>query len=641
VIQVSNQIRQVNAPEGLADIITDSPFAYEIRFYLPSQVSSVTNGYGLYYLLGSPSPFVTWTIQNPDASTNVFNRLSITETRGGVGNTYSYAYTAATGTWVIDYPGGLREDQVVSTINTNTTSGYGYTRTVVATTSLPGGSVQSKTERVYQNLGGSRAYNNQEHLVQETLSPDTAPKTTTYAYDAGYMGNGTFQPLRIVVHPDGSWQYYQYGFDFGDPGSLPNGKLRVYGAYSGLGDTPVPVSFHGSWPTILGNYRYTQYSYDPLSGSGDDGTLEPYSPRTITTDQQDASAGYLPVSLEYRVFLPGETHAIRCQTSSAVWSDTNNLVTITKYFTNGPNVNRVQSVQNPDGTMVLYQYAQAGDGSQTNTVWSGQPNSGGTSIIDGTMDVTVIGPVGQMVSHTVSDIVSGGTVLQKDLFSSYDSFNRPQQVSHLDNTTEITHYDCCETDYAVDRDSVTNFYGYDAMKRPITSTRLGITTTSVLGPLGRVVATIRTGSDNSQVTLGQSQYDLAGRLVAETNALLGVTRYGEGTDPVTGGLVRTNTYADGGTRLEWYYLDGSLKQVTGTAVHPVQYFSGLDNDGPFTTEIKVASGGGTNEWTKTSSDFLGRPYKTLYADNASSQSYYNNQGQLWKEIDPIGVGHNY
>ncbi|SPE55547.1 hypothetical protein SBV1_2230001 [Verrucomicrobia bacterium] len=36
----------------------------------------------------------------------------------------------------------------------------------------------------------------------------------------------------------------------------------------------------------------------------------------------------------------------------------------------------------------------------------------------------------------------------------------------------------------------------------------------------------------------------------------------------------TKTNPDGGTRIEHYYLDGSMKLVSGTAVHPVQYFYG-------------------------------------------------------------------
>jgi hypothetical protein len=75
-------------------------------------------------------------------------------------------------------------------------------------------------------------------------------------------------------------------------------------------------------------------------------------------------------------------------------------------------------------------------------------------------------------------------------------------------------------------------------------------------------------------------------LVAETNALDGVTFYARGTN-ASGQTVLTNTAPDGGVRLETYYQDGSLLSVTGSAVHPVQYLYGVDADGEYKTEIKV------------------------------------------------------
>ncbi len=72
---------------------------------------------------------------------------------------------------------------------------------------------------------------------------------------------------------------------------------------------------------------------------------------------------------------------------------------------------------------------------------------------------------------------------------------------------------------------------------------------------------------------------------------------------------------------------------------PVRYEYGVESEGGvqryYMREIKLnSSGGDTSEWTKTYTDMLGRAYKTVYADSASSQSFYNNQGQLWKQVDP-------
>ena len=632
-VKVSDQIRQVKAPEALADIVVDDAFSYEIKYYLPSQVGSQVDG--VYQVSGAP--FVTWKIQNPDASTDTYNRLRLTETRGTDVKVYDCSYTASTGSWKFDYPGGVREDEVVTTSTANPS---GLTVVVTSTTRVPGGPDQFKVRRVYQATfpNGNHRPPGGLALVEETLDPDTNPKTTAYTYDNSNVANGLFHPLKMVVHPDGSWQYYIYNYyewGFDHPG-------QISAAYSSFGDQPAPLP--GQWPDSS-QCRRIVYYYDPVSAD-DDGTLSPNSPRTTIEYVKDE-----PVSTSYLVVLPGERREIRCQEPYADPDDPDNLVTITKYYTDGPNTNRVKSIENPDGTMAIYEYAQATDGSQTNTVWSGQPNVGKTAIVDGVKTVTIIGPVAQMISRTQIDIASGVT-LSREIYGNYDEFNRPQQVTHLDGTSDQTQYACCGVDLTIDRDGAVTQYWYDGMKRQVANTRLNITTSYVLDSVGNVLKTIRIGSDNSQITLNRAGYDLAGRLVAETNALGGGTAYVE-TQNSLGALVRTTTNPGGGTRVEEYYLDGSLKQVTGTAVHPVRYVNDIewtwpspDYSQPFSEEIKLNTDGtDSSEWTKTYTDALGRTYKTLYpdstpddlSDNPYSQSFYNNQGQLWKQVDPDGV----
>src|SRR5205085_977253 len=80
--------------------------------------------------------------------------------------------------------------------------------------------------------------------------------------------------------------------------------------------------------------------------------------------------------------------------------------------------------------------------------------------------------------------------------------------------------------------------------------------------------------------------------------------------------------------------------LSGTGAHPSSYLYGLDADGPYRVEVRLASGGGTNEWTKTSLDPVGRPYKNLFpgaSGTASSISYYNARGQRTNQIDPDAV----
>jgi hypothetical protein len=44
LINVGGQLRQVYAPQALAEVVTINDFSYEIRYYLPSQVGAQVGG---------------------------------------------------------------------------------------------------------------------------------------------------------------------------------------------------------------------------------------------------------------------------------------------------------------------------------------------------------------------------------------------------------------------------------------------------------------------------------------------------------------------------------------------------------------------------------------------------------------------
>jgi len=226
--------------------------------------------------------------------------------------------------------------------------------------------------------------------------------------------------------------------------------------------------------------------------------------------------------------------------------------------------------------------------------------------------------------------------------TNFDSFQRSQQVIHLDGTSDQREFGCCGLANTTDRDGVMTQYTYDIMKRRVSSARLGITVSNVFDSAGQLLKTIRIGSDNSQIVLHQAAYDTGGRIISETNALNGPTTYGYGFNS-SGLPQKTTTYADGGTRIEVNYLDGRLQSVTGTAVHGKGYTYGTgtdinDNTCSYTTETSLdALGNPTSEYTTTYTDMLGRTTEVLYADGSYSQSFYNSLGQLGNSVDPDGV----
>src|SRR5204862_6643943 len=116
------------------------------------------------------------------------------------------------------------------------------------------------------------------------------------------------------------------------------------------------------------------YDYAFLSGSGDTGT-ETNRPRTTIE--------YIlgkEISRSYLVLLNGEQREIECVTAGASWNDTNNLVTTTKFYTNGPFKGLTLSTLVPDGILTLYEY-YTNSSTRTNVVWQGQPNATNTAVI--------------------------------------------------------------------------------------------------------------------------------------------------------------------------------------------------------------------------------------------------------------------
>ena len=256
-----------------------------------------------------------------------------------------------------------------------------------------------------------------------------------------------------------------------------------------------------------------------------------------------------------------------------------------------------------------------------------------------------------MMTNQVYDVASG-ILTSQEIYSDYDDQLRPQKVTYLDGTFTQTSYGCCGPDNVTDRDGIMTTYAYDELKRKTNETRLGISLGYVYDAAGQIIKTTRTGTNGTTIVLHQAGYDLAGRLIAETNAVGVVTTYGYSTNS-DGMNLKSTTNAVGtaseATRIELYAKDGTLLKVTGTGVvSPMRYTNGVEQVSgvyrKYTQEIKLdASGADTGEWKKTYVDLAGRAFKTVYPDGATEQKIYNTAGQLVREIDADGVSitHSY
>jgi len=587
-------LRQVNAPEGLAEITTNSATEYTINLYSATNVLGQTNG--LYSLSGTPQTTVT--IESPGGDTN---QLIVTESRQGVDTVFAYLWV--TNGWQLTTGGGLRQETKNTVWSQSNT-----VRTVTQTVRNADGSVVKNDIQTYQMFPTG------EHLTQEILGVGASAQTNTYIY----MTNGF---LLQSVLANGSWQYYVY-----------DSQDRPIQVFSSFGNQTITTN-----PALC---RMVAYDYSPndVSGSGDDGHISLGTPRQAVEYLEGQE-----IKRTYNVFLPNEHQEIQCVAPGAAWNDPNNLVTTTMTCPlSSSHAGEILSVQQPDGTIEIHLYGN-GYENTTNITLNGHPDGSGTNIDLGTETVDVIGPYGLLSSRTVYDTPSG--IMTSSESYAYDSYYRLTTTTYLDGTYEQNNYDCCTLNSKQNRDGSITYYVYDALKRLVSTTYNGITVSNVFDAEGKILATIRYGTDGTATTNQISTFDTSGFQTSSADALQHLTTYTNYIDG-SGQTIKQITYPDLSTRTETYAMDGSLFEVTGTAVEGVRYEYGVEDDNSgvqhaFTETIPLNTDGtDSQEWTKSYTDSAGRAYKTVYASTTGSpqsQSFYNSLGQLSKQVDPDGV----
>lgn len=603
IITNANGYRQILSPQVLANIVTNNSYKYDIQFFPAAQAGSKTNG--LYAPTNTPYRMVT--VENPNASTN-YNRLFITDVQDGVTNITKYVYDTTTNTWTFEAYNGLRRETLSRTWNSNNTE-----RTELKTVWQPSG---SSNIVVYQEQKKFRTLPwGSDELVQLIVDPNGAQLTTAWEYYTNSTESGKYTQLKQRTDPNGYWERYEYDTSF----RLTNKVMSYLNATNGA-----PTS----------QCRQLTISYS---------SSNPRETHVETLLGQE-------VARRYRAYYANVVQEIVCQTTGAVWTAANNLITTTTNYPAGAAfAGEPKSISNPDGTMVFYFYSTNAT-YRTNIVCVGQPTSNKTNILAGTKTVTVVGYQGETISRTNCDVVGGtnGIVLSRELYtySGGDDFKRSPTITHLDGAQTQIQSDCCGVASKTEKDGSITSYLYDNQKRQVGSTSVyqGIATTNLLDTTGRVLRSVRLGSDGSAITNYTAGYDTAGRLTAETNALNSPTLYTNWFDG-SGQLVKHTTFADGGTRVATYYRDGQLQSVKGTAVAPVRYAYGVTSEGGlqrvYSAEIKLdASYADTLECATNFVDMVGRTYKTVSSaasGSPSAISYFNTKGQLTNRVDMDGV----
>ncbi|HEY5912156.1 MAG TPA: RHS repeat-associated core domain-containing protein [Verrucomicrobiae bacterium] len=619
---------QVRSPQGLVNVVSNAYSSQLQIFYSENVTAKGTNGlYGT-----NAAAFATWTIANPNGA-SATNQITVSLYRPGQNDTqYTYTWTNTSGTTQCHLTDSAGLRTVASWYTTTQDPTYG-TLTNVIQQARAGASVLQSTEKGYALVNGKR-------LVIRTIEgTGSLTNTTTHYYNSADL-------VERTDYPDGNWEYFVY-----------DSSGRVITKYSAHLNSAPPAL--GTEPSVAANgCKVTEYTYDPMQP----GTYQPTVARVETISlpvPNGSSWDPHEVSRIIRRFpAEDEVEEYRCPNPGAAYTATGNLLTRTATFSDPADVNTFGKVQwqvRPDSTATIYTYQADQNGLVTNIVaQTGEPDSiiNPTSIVNGTQTDTVVNSLGQITLEKTRAIVDGSvsTVLSQLVYAYSGSLQQDYTTVDLANRTNQFQYACCGLSTVVDPDGAITTFDYDGLKRLVASTVLrggtsGIKTTNILDAAGRVLVTQRIGTNGSTITLTQNQYDVLGRLVAQTNALLGRTTFTNVT--VNGQLCTTNVNPDGGTTIEIHYRDGRPQSLSGSAVALQQYLYGAEydaNDGywrEFTLTIKPDAAGATNEWIKTYTDAAARPYKIFHA--AASEpypvaiSYFNSLGQLWKQTDADGV----
>lgn len=643
VIRSGSTLRQVKTQQMLADIeAIAGTTSWQVRCFVPSEVGSLAGGV---YNQSGKKAFLTHSFTAEwNAATGTFERFRIVSTSSDFGTQrYSFVWSnvPATGTTLAK--------KIWTLQNLDSSNAVLRQQRVVESRDPAGRRVRSEVtldplDKVLKQ--NTRTYGLDE-LASKVISEEyenfdgngiaVGPTRTTHHgyYTTTDAATGAIKGLLSESYENSGEKWVQYAYD--ENGRVSKRREQFMDAARTATDAQCRVTTH-------------EYSRADLNADAqnDDITITTRSllgqvtARTVRVywgDQRNAAnPAELGGSYDYYeawdIALPDPTTT----TASAALTATGALITKTRYYaTTDFRKGRVCSVRSTDGTLRFNAY---GSDLLTSYTYSGASDSNGDTVIDGSRTVRVENSQGGLISETTTDIVSSKTLAQ-EVATDHDAYGRPQVISYLDGTTSTRTFNCCGLASETDRDGVTTTYEYDALKRLVATTRDGIRTENTLDALGRTTETRRIVGATTTV-LQTASFRSDGLALSTTDAGGRETTVAESTDSA-GRRVVTTTIPGGGTRIETFHLDGTPLSVTGTAAAARRWAYGVDvTAGVFTQEFRAATdaqfaAGTETEWVKTFSDFLGRGYRTTFADGASAQEYFNALGQRVRSVDPDGV----
>ncbi|MBN1907301.1 MAG: RHS repeat-associated core domain-containing protein [Deltaproteobacteria bacterium] len=612
-------LRQIVAPETFVDIVTINAYKYEIRFLRPDELGSLSNGF--YTPVTGAVPFVKWTIENPDSSSTIYNRLRITEDRDGNIKSADYTWDEAQSTWSLSKGNGLQVKTKKEEIINND-------RVITETLKDSLENIASKTKTTWHTFPWG------DEIIEEVIDPDNASLTTTMTY-YDVTGENGYGSIKSQDNPDGSWVRYEY-----------DSTGRKITEISSWLDSPVG--------TAAGSSRAVSYDYTPQDSSDSNMAEDIRRPRKVTEEIQG-----IVVSKTYYVYivdsLTGDKTEIveRAKNPAAGFGAVGNERTITvtyEYGNDTPESGKTKSVTYPDARMDSYTYENGtytpGANSTPGTFTAGTGEYVKETITHGTTgnpagvankttrDIIITNPVGlELLKETY---VYTGTGYERINWSvqTYDEDRHVTELNMSNGTKSSSIWNCCGKESDTDIQGIVKTYTYDDLNRVETETKEAgnddIYTDYTYDAAGRVLTQI---ISSGSLELGTTNvYDSAGRIDYATDQAGLLTDYAY----TSGGRITTVTRPGGATEITNNYIDGRVKTITGTGVVSKYYTYGVNADSTQWTKINIGSADSLM-WEKSTVDMLGRTVSTEKPGpngTETIQNIYNNLGQLERVITP-------
>lgn len=628
ILTDQNGLRQVVAPDAFVDISVIDAYRYVLSFYRLEDKGNRVDGY--YAVASGAAPTVAWTIENPDTSPTVYDRLRLTENKAGRTRVFEYAWNAAEGIWSLSKGNGL---QVVTRKEETIASN----RVVTETIQDASGSIASRTRTTYAAI----SYNGEssEEIIEIVEDPDNTALTTIQEWYQDPCPEGSCGQRKSQVNPDGSWVKYEYD---------ASGR-KVLEIRSWL-DAPLGVSADEA--------RAIYYDYAAQDSSDSQAGEDARLPRKIT----ETILGNV-VAVTYHVYIHAadgsRTEIVeRAAAPGAAYGTPGNLRTVTEYYphdSSSASSWKVKSVTFPDGRKDTYRYEYGTftpnpDPNEVGNFVAGAGSDVRETIIHGTTSqpsgVAFKTTGERRITNSLGDLLlqetyvyngSGGYLRIEGIVQTFDEFGHVLSVSRSDGTLSESTWDCCGKSSETDAQGISKIFSYDDLNRLVTETKLAannLTTTFTYDGAGRRLT--QTTSAEGLSRSSSSAYDGVGRPIQTTDPAGLVTTYAYSAD----GRVTAVTRPGGATEITERYPDGRVWSVTGSAVIPRTHTYGVNGDGTRWTRVDMGAPS-SPIWEKTTVDMLGRTIrveKPGFSGMEATEHFYNNLGQLVSTTTP-GLAH--